>query len=67
MYKQRNKLESKFIEKLLKYKLMFKDILSFLCLDYKDASLLTLYFAVLGISIQKIRSIEYLYHLKICA
>jgi hypothetical protein len=34
---------------------MFKDILTFLGLDYRDASLLKLYFVVLGISIPKIR------------
>ena len=32
---------------------MFKDILSFLGLDYRVASLITLYFVVLGISIPK--------------
>ena len=31
------------------------DILTFLGLDYRDASLITLYFVVLGISIPKIR------------
>ena len=33
------------------------DILTFLGLDYRDASLIILYFVVLGISIPKIRSI----------
>ncbi len=32
---------------------MFKDILTFLGLDYRDNSLLTLYFVILGISIKK--------------
>ena len=32
---------------------MFKDILTFLGLDYKDASLITLYLVVKGISIKK--------------
>ena len=32
---------------------MFKDILTFIGLDYRDASLITFYFVVLGIGIQK--------------
>ena len=36
---------------------MFKDILTFLVLGYRDASLITLYFVVLEISNPKIRSI----------
>ncbi len=55
------KSEHKFInmksKKLLKYMIMFKDILTFLGPDYRDASLITLYFVVLGISIPKIREI----------
>ena len=31
----------------------FKEILTFLGLDYRDASLITMYFVVLGISIKK--------------
>ena len=57
MYKCRIKIVSKFNEKLFKNRIMFKDILMFLGLDYRDASLITLYFVVLGISIPKIRSI----------
>ena len=57
MYKCRIKIVSKLIEKLLKYRIMLKDILTFLGLDYIDASLITLYFVDLGISIPKIRSI----------
>ena len=38
---------------------MFKDISTFLGLDYRDASLMKLYFVVQGISIPKIRSIGY--------
>ena len=34
---------------------MFMDILTFLGLDYRDATLILLYFVFLGISIQKIR------------
>ena len=48
MYKSiRNKIVSKFVEKLMKNKIMFKDILIFLRLDFRDASLLTLCFVVL--------------------
>ena len=36
---------------------MFKGILTFLGLDYKDVSLITLYLVVIGISIKKIRLI----------
>ena len=43
---------------------MFMDI--FLGLDYRYASLITLYFVILGVSIPKIRSIGLLYHIKIC-
>ena len=32
-----NKIVSNFVEKLLKYSIMFKDILTFLRLDYRDA------------------------------
>ena len=54
MYKSRNNIVSKFVENLLKYRIMFKDILTFLGFDYRDDSLITLYFVVLGISIPKI-------------
>ena len=53
MYKCRIKIVSKFVEELLKNRIMFKDILTFLGLDYRDALLITLYFVVIGISIQK--------------
>ena len=55
LYKSRkkNKIVSKSVEKLVKYRILFKNILTFLGLDYKDASLITLYFVVLGISIKK--------------
>ena len=33
-----NKIVSKFVAKLLKYKIMFKEILTFSGLDYRDAS-----------------------------
>ena len=39
-----NKIVSKFVAKLHKYIILFKDILTFLGLDYRDASLITLYF-----------------------
>ena len=43
---------------------MIKDILTFLGLDYKDASLITTYFVVPGINIPKFRSIGWLDHKK---
>ena len=49
------KIVSKFVAKLIKYMILFKDILTFLGLDYRDASLITLYLVVIGISIKKIR------------
>ena len=42
------------------------DIITFLGLDYRVASLETLYFVVPGINIPKIRSIGWLDHKKIC-
>ena len=56
MYKSRNKIVIKFVEKLTKYRIMFKDILTFLGFDYRDSSLMTFYFIVLEISVSKIRS-----------
>ena len=58
MYKCRIKIVSKFVEKLLKNRIMFKDILTFLGLAYRGASLITLYFFILRINIQIIRSIR---------
>ena len=55
MYNSRNKIVSKFVAKLLKYRIMFKDILTCLLLDYRDALLITMYFVDLGISNPKIR------------
>ena len=49
MYKSQNKIVSKFI----KYWILFKDILTFLELDYGNASLITMYIVVLGIRIKK--------------
>ena len=57
MYKCRIKIVGKFVEKLLKNRIMFMDILTFLGLDYRVASLIILYFVVPGISIPKIRPI----------
>ena len=57
------KSRNKIVEKLLKYRIMFKDILTFLGLDYRNASLITLYFVVPGIIIPKT---GLLYHIKIC-
>ena len=42
------------------------DILTFLGLDYRVASLIALYFVVPGINIPKIRSIGWLDQIKIC-
>ena len=36
---------------------MFKDILTFLGLNYRDSTLMALYIVVIGFSIPKIRSI----------
>ncbi len=38
---------------MIKYVIMFKDILTYLGLDYRDASLIRLYLVVIGISIKK--------------
>ena len=43
------KIVSKFVAKLI----LFKGILTFLGLDYRDALLITLYLVVIGISIKK--------------
>ena len=53
MYKSRSKIISKLVEKLFKYRIMLKDIFTFLGLDYRDASLITLYFVIIDISIKK--------------
>ena len=39
MYKSRNQNGFKFVERLVKNRIMFKDILKFLGLDYRDALL----------------------------
>ena len=39
---------------MLKKRILFKDILTFLRLDYRDASLIALYLVVIRISIKKI-------------
>ena len=48
-----NKIVSNFFAKLLKYRIFFKDILTFSILDYRDASLTTLYLDLNGIIIKK--------------
>ena len=40
MYKSRYKIVSKFFEKLLKYRILFKDILTFLGPDFREALLM---------------------------
>ena len=42
------------------------DIITFLWLDYRVASLITLYFVVPGINMPKIRWIGWFYNIKIC-
>ena len=44
MYKSRNKIVSNFVEKLLKYRIMFRYILTFLGINYRDALLIKLYY-----------------------
>ena len=50
-----NKFIYKFDEKVLTYRILIKGILTFLRLNYKDASLEILYLVVLGINFPKIR------------
>ena len=49
-----DKIIRKFVAKLLKYIIMFKDILTFLGLNYSDATLKILYLIVIGISNPKV-------------
>ena len=49
------KIVIKLVEKLIRYRILLKDIFTNIRLDYKDASLITLYLDVTGISIPKIR------------
>ena len=58
MYKSQSKIVSKFVDILLKNRILVKDILKLLGLDYRDDSLITMYFVALGISIPKIRPIR---------
>ena len=57
MYKSFDKILNKFVAKLLKFRKLFKDILSSLGLDYRDALVIILYFAVLVISTPNFRPI----------
>ena len=50
----RNKIVSKCVAKLLRYRILFKDILAILRHDYRYVSLIISYFVVIGISIPKI-------------
>ena len=50
-----NKIVSKFVAKLLKYMMLFKDIHTFSSLDYRYASRITFYLVVIGNGIPKIR------------
>ena len=47
-----DKIIRKFVAKLLKYRIMFKDTLTCLGLDYRDALLIILYLTVIEISIK---------------
>ena len=42
--------------------MMFKDVLTFLGLDYRGASLITLYFVVIGFIIQQIQHEKFEIH-----
>ena len=46
---------SKFVAKLIKYMILFKDTLTLLGHAYRDASLITLYLVVIGNSTPKLR------------
>ena len=48
-----NKIVDRFVANLLKFRMQFKDILTILVLNYRDASFITLYFVVPGISVPK--------------
>ena len=52
-----NKVVSKFVAKVIKYMILFKNILTYLRLDYRDASLKRLYLVVIEINILKNRII----------
>ena len=62
MYKSFFLIISKFVEKLNKYRIMFKDILTFLGLDsgndYRVATLSKSYLTTTGITMQSLKSIE---------
>ena len=49
------KIVRKIVANLHKYRIIIKDILTFLGINYRDASLIILYFIVRGNSIPKIR------------
>ena len=51
------KLVSKFVAKILRYRILFKDIPTFFGLDYSYASLITLYLVVIGIIIGKKKAV----------
>ena len=50
-----NKIVSKLVAKLLKYSILFGDILTVLGLNHIDDLLIILYHVVIGISILKLR------------
>ena len=63
MYISQNKIVSKFVEKLLKYRILVFGHFRTCC---RDALPIKLYFVFLGISIPKIRAIGLLYDIKVC-
>ena len=54
--KNKKNIVTEFIAKVLKYRILFKDILTFLELAYWDASYITLYFVVIRIRILKLHN-----------
>ena len=65
MYKSRNKIVSEFDENYLNTECRLRTyILTFLGTNYRDASLITLFFVFLGISNPNTRPIGLLYHIK---
>ena len=60
MYKSQSKIVSRSVKKLLKYRILLKDIITFLRLDYRDALLIILNFVALGISIPKFQSDDFI-------
>ena len=58
-----SKIVLKIVTNLLNYRMLFKDILKFLRLDYRYSLHIALYFVIQGINIPKNLD-NYVYHLK---